>query len=402
MPEFLKVLTYQNARQLIKDHFPTQVIEYLTLEKCNNRVLALDMTSPEDMPAFNRSTVDGYAVRAEDTFGSSESLPGMLDYTDSVQMGREPQFAIANGQCAWIPTGGMLPIGTNAAIMVEYTEKLGEDTILVSRPVAPGENVMLKGEDIKQGLTIFRTGKILKAQDIGLLSSLGIDSVPVFRPYHIGILSTGDEIIPVGQVPVIGQVRDVNSYSIAAALESCGALPQRYPLVEDDIASLHQAVDKALRENDVVIMSGGSSVGVADYSVRVMLSFPDAEMLFHGIAVKPGKPTIGVRVGNKLIIGLPGHPVSALMVFNILCASIINPHLVRQVDAQITLNIASQPGRDDFCPVQLEEELDGRKAKPLLGKSGLMSILAQADGYVHIPYEKQGIRAGEMVKVNLF
>ncbi len=402
MPEFLKVLTYQNARQLIKDHFPTQVIEYLTLEKCNNRVLALDMTSPEDMPAFNRSTVDGYAVRAEDTFGSSESLPGMLDYTDSVQMGREPQFTIANGQCAWIPTGGMLPLGSNAAIMVEYTEKLGEDTILVSRPVAPGENVMLKGEDIKQGSTIFRTGKILKAQDIGLLSSLGIDSVPVFRPYHIGILSTGDEIIPVRQVPVIGQVRDVNSYSIAAALESCGALPQRYPLVEDDIASLHQAVDKALHENDVVIMSGGSSVGVADYSVGVMLSFPDAEMLFHGIAVKPGKPTIGVRVGNKLIIGLPGHPVSALMVFNILCASIISPHLVRQVDAQITLNIASQPGRDDFCPVQLEEELDGRKAKPLLGKSGLMSILAQADGYVHIPYEKQGIRAGEMVKVNLF
>lgn len=294
------------------------------------------------------------------------------------------------------------PLGSNAAIMVEYTEKLGEDTILVSRPVAPGENVMLKGEDIKQGSTIFRTGKILKAQDIGLLSSLGIDSVPVFRPYHIGILSTGDEIIPVRQVPVIGQVRDVNSYSIAAALESCGALPQRYPLVEDDIASLHQAVDKALHENDVVIMSGGSSVGVADYSVGVMLSFPDAEMLFHGIAVKPGKPTIGVRVGNKLIIGLPGHPVSALMVFNILCASIISPHLVRQVDAQITLNIASQPGRDDFCPVQLEEELDGRKAKPLLGKSGLMSILAQADGYVHIPYEKQGIRAGEMVKVNLF
>ncbi len=402
MPEFLKVLTYQNARQLIKNHFPTQVIEYLTLEKCNNRVLALDMTSPEDMPAFNRSTVDGYAVRAEDTFGSSESLPGMLDYTDSVQMGREPQFTIANGQCAWIPTGGMLPLGSNAAIMVEYTEKLGEDTILVSRPVAPGENVMLKGEDIKQGSIIFRTGKILKAQDIGLLSSLGIDSVPVFRPYHIGILSTGDEIIPVRQVPAIGQVRDVNSYSIAAALESCGALPQRYPLVEDDIASLHQAVDKALHENDVVIMSGGSSVGVADYSVGVMLSFPDAEMLFHGIAVKPGKPTVGVRVGNKLIIGLPGHPVSALMVFNILCASIISPHLVRQVDAQITLNIASQPGRDDFCPVQLEEELDGRKAKPLLGKSGLMSILAQADGYVHIPYEKQGIRAGEMVKVNLF
>jgi len=402
MPEFLKVLTYQDARQLIINHFPARVIEYVPLERCNNRVLALDLTSPEHMPAFNRSTVDGYAVRAEDTFGSSESLPGMLNYIDSVQMGREPQFAIANGQCAWIPTGGMLPPDSNAAIMIEYTEKLGVDTILVSRPVAPGENVMHRGEDVKQGSTIFQNGKILKAQDIGLLASLGIDQVPVFKAYHIGILSTGDEIIPLSQVPVIGQVRDVNSYSIAAALESCGAVPHRYPLVEDDIAALRQAVAAALNENDVVIMSGGSSVGVADYSVEVMLSFPDSEMLFHGIAVKPGKPTIGVRVGKKLIIGLPGHPVSALMVFNILCASVISPDSLRRVDAQITINVASQPGRDDFFPVQLAEDDEVTQAKPLLGKSGLMSILAQADGYVHIPYEKQGIRAGDMVKVNLF
>lgn len=402
MPEFLKVLTYQDARQLLVNHFPVRVIEYVPLEKCNNRVLALDLTSPEHMPAFNRSTVDGYAVRAEDTFGSSESLPGMLSFIDSVQMGREPQFTIANGQCAWIPTGGMLPLGSNAAIMVEYTEKLGADTILVSRPVAPGENVMHRGEDVKQGLTIFQSGKILKAQDIGLLASLGIDPVPVFKRYHIGILSTGDEIIPLDQVPDIGQVRDVNSYSIAAALESCGAIPQRYPLVEDDLTALRQAVAVALDENDLVIMSGGSSVGVADYSVEVMLSFPDSEMLFHGIAVKPGKPTIGVRIGKKLIVGLPGHPVSALMVFNILCAPVINPDSLRQVDAQITINVASQPGRDDFIPVQMSEDINNQQAKPLLGKSGLMSILAQADGYVHIPYEKQGIRAGEMVKVNLF
>lgn len=402
MPEFLKVLTYQDARQLIINHFPTREIEYLPLEKCHNRILALDLTSPEDMPAFNRSTVDGYAVRAEDTFGSSESLPGMLDYIDSVQMGSEPQFAIANGQCAWIPTGGMLPPGSNAALMIEYTEKLGEDTILVSRPVAPGENVMHKGEDVNRDSIIFQNGKKLQAQAIGLLASLGIERVPVYKPYHIGVLSTGDEIIPLDQVPVIGQVRDVNSYSIAAALESCGAVPQRYPLVEDDLASLRQAVATALDENDVVIMSGGSSVGVADYSVQVMLSFPDAEMLFHGIAVKPGKPTIGVRVGKKLIIGLPGHPVSALMVFNILCASVISPDSVRQVDAQITINVASQPGRDDFIPVQMRGDINSQQAKPLLGKSGLMSILAQADGYVHIPYEKQGIKAGDMVRVNLF
>lgn len=402
MPEFLKVLTYQNARQLIKQHFPAREVENVSLEQCNNRVLAEDITSPEDIPAFSRSTVDGYAVRAEDTFGSSESLPGMLDYINSVQMGSEPQFVIASGQCAWIPTGGMLPAGSNAAVMVEYTEKLGEDTVLFSRPVAPGENIMQTGEDIKKEAVIFRSGKIIKAQEIGLLASLGIESVPVFRPYQVGILSTGDEIVPLHKVPKIGQVRDVNSYSIAAALETCGALPRRYPLVEDDRAALRRVLDSALQDNDVVIISGGSSVGTADYSVEVMLSFPDSEMLFHGIAVKPGKPTIGARVGGKLIIGLPGHPVSALMVFNILCAPVISPASVHQVDAQITVNVASQPGRDDFFPVQLGEGTEPRPARPLLGKSGLMSILAQADGYVHIAYEKQGIKAGEMVKVSLF
>ncbi len=402
MPEFLKVLTYQSARQLIVDHFPAREVEYLPLEMCNHRVLAMDIASPEDIPAFARSTVDGYAVRAEDTFGSSESLPGMMECINVVTMGEEPQFEIGNAECAWIPTGGMLPPGSNASVMVEYTDKLGDNTVLVSRPVAPGENVMQKGEDVSRGKLIFSSGRTLKAQEIGLLASLGIDRVPVFRPYHIGILSTGDEIIDLDQVPTVGQVRDVNSYSLAAALESCGAAPRRYPLVDDNLAALQRAVATALQDNDVLIMSGGSSVGVADYSIDVMLSFPDSEMLFHGIAVKPGKPTIGVRVGEKLIIGLPGHPVSALMVFYILCAPVISSGSVRQVEARMTVNVASQPGRDDFIPVQLLEDDEIPQAKPLLGKSGLMSIIAQADGYVHIAYEKQGIKAGDLVKVNLF
>jgi molybdopterin molybdotransferase len=225
--------------------------------------------------------------------------------------------------------------------------------------------------------------------------------VPVSRPYHIGILSTGDEVIAVDQLPKIGQVRDVNSYSLAAALKACGAIPRRYPLVDDNLVSLEKAVDTALKENDMVIMSGGSSVGVADYTIDAMLSFPDSEMLFHGIAVKPGKPTIGARVGDKLIIGLPGHPVSALMVFYILCAPVINPGTVRQAEARMTINIASQAGRDDFIPVKLLNDGEMQQAKPLLGKSGLMSILAQADGYIHIAYEKQGIKAGDLIKVIL-
>jgi len=402
MPEFLQVLTYHQARQILNTNMPPREMECLPLLSCNHRILARDITSPEDMPAFNRSTVDGYAVRAEDTFGSSESLPGLLSFTGEVLMGAKPTLQMERGQCAWIPTGGMLPEGSNAAIMVEHTEKLGLDTILVYRPVAPGENVMQKGEDVSQGEVVFRMGKVLKAQEIGLLASLGLVQLPVFKTYRIGVISTGDEVIPVDQIPLPGQVRDVNSFALAAALEASGAGVRLYPLIKDDYSLLRQALETAWQENDMIIMSGGSSVGVADFSVQAILSLPDAEILFHGLAVKPGKPTIGARVGTKLIIGLPGHPVSALMIFHIICAPLISPATVNQVEARLTMNLASQAGRDDFVPVQLIAAPGGLEARPLLGKSGLMSILAQADGYIHLPYEQQGIKGGDIVTVTRF
>ena len=401
MSEFLKVLTFQEAQALLKINFPEPMVEYQPLERCRGRILAADIISPEHMPAFDRSTVDGYVLRAEDTFGSSETLPGMLAHRGEIEMGLEASFELKKGQCAWIPTGGMLPSGSNAVVMVEYTETLG-DTILIFRPVAPGENVMHRGEDVSQGDPILYKDTILQAQHIGLLASLGISSLPVIKPYHVGVLSTGNEIIPIEQEPRLGQIRDVNTYALAAALESYGACPRRYPVVKDNQASLRRAMESALEENDLLIISGGSSVGAADFSIDVMLSFPEAEMLFHGIAVKPGKPTIGVRIGEKLVIGLPGHPVSALMVFNILCAPLISSAAVKKVEAVCSINLASQPGRDDFVPVKLEAKAVGWYARPLLGKSGLMSILAQADGYIHLPYEIQGIAAGERVTVNLF
>ncbi|NMC27336.1 MAG: molybdopterin molybdotransferase MoeA [Syntrophomonadaceae bacterium] len=402
MPEFLQVLTYHQALQILEKNMPPRETEYLPLLGCNQRVLASDITSPEDMPAFDRSTVDGYAVRAADTFGSSESLPGMLSLTGEVLMGSKPILRVGRGQCAWIPTGGMLPEGSNAAIMVEYTEKLGLDTILTYRPVAPGENVMQKGEDVSQGEVVFRRGKVLKAQEIGLLASLGLVRLPVFEAYRIGVISTGDEVIPVDQIPLPGQVRDVNSFALAAALEASGAVVQLYPLIKDDYSCLRQALEKAWHENDLILMSGGSSVGVADFSLQAILSLPDAEVLFHGLAVKPGKPTIGARVGRKLIIGLPGHPVSALMIFYTMCAPLISSAAVNQVKARLTINLASQAGRDDFVPVQLLSAPGGPEAQPLLGKSGLMSILARADGYIHLPYEQQGIKGGEIVTVTRF
>ncbi len=402
MAEFLKVLPYQQARQLVIDHIPESHIEYQPLQKCYQRVLADNITSPEDIPAFNRSTVDGYAVRAADTYGSTESMPGFLQLAGEVVMGREASIRIESGQCAWIPTGGMLPAECDAVVMVEYTEKLGEDTILISRPVGPGENVMQKGEDIGKGSRVLGSGVKLGPQQIGLLASLGIDRLPVIKPYRVGIISTGDEIIPVDQKPAYGQIRDVNSYAVGTAVEACGCLPHYYPIIKDDFSSLQQAVGAALQENDILILSGGSSVGVADYSLQVLLSFPEAKMLFHGIAIKPGKPTMAVRVGQQLIVGLPGHPVSALMVFNIICRPALQKQVQPRIQARITNNVASQAGRDDFLPVQLLQDQEGLKARPLLGKSGLMSILAHSDGYIHIPYEKQGIRAMDVVQVNLW
>jgi len=404
MAEFIQVVNYQTALEKIKEYFPRAQTEIIDLEKSLNRVLAEKIISPENLPAFNRSTVDGYAVRAEDTFGSSESMPAYLDFAGEIEMGYEPDIEIKPGECCWIPTGGMLPEGGNSAVMVEYTEKLGEDTILIYRPVGPWENVMQRGEDVTEGKMLFSKGKLLRPQDIGLLASLGIAKVRVYKPYKLGILSTGDEIIPVNKRPTIGQVRDINSYSLAAAVQSCGNAPITYPIIKDELDTLKSAVETAIQENDVVIVSGGSSVGVMDVTLDTLLSFNDSEMLFHGIAVKPGKPTMAVRIGSKLVIGLPGHPVSALMMFNIVCRPAMGVNTRLEVDARLPVNIASQAGRDDFIPVELINEDNDNQwtARPLLGKSGLMSILSRANAYIHISYEKQGLKKDEIVKAYVF
>ncbi|MDD2619291.1 MAG: molybdopterin molybdotransferase MoeA [Syntrophomonadaceae bacterium] len=402
MGEFLKVFSFQEAVQGIKDNFAQPHMEKVNLDQANQRILAEEVLSPEDVPAFNRSVVDGYAVRAEDTFGSSESLPAYLGFVGEVIMGQAADLELLPEQCCWIPTGGMLPAACNAAVMVEYTEKLSDDTVLIYKPVGPWENIMLEGEDVKKGQIIFSAGHLIRPQDIGLLASLGITSLNVFKPLKVGLLSTGDEIINIDKKPLTGQVRDVNSFAIAAALENCGAIPRNYPLVGDDFNILKQAVERGLSENDLLIMSGGSSVGVMDVSLDVLLSFPESRLIFHGIALKPGKPTMAVKIGDKMVIGLPGHPVSALMVFYIVCSPALRQKPLLTIDARIKFNLASQSGRDDFVPVKLIEENEEIIAVPLLGKSGLMSILSMANGYIHIPYEKQGVKAGAKIKVCLF
>jgi molybdopterin molybdotransferase len=402
MAEFLQVVSYEEAVARLKCSLKQRFEEEIPLLNSRGRVLSRPILSPEDMPAFNRSTVDGYAVNAVDSFGASESLPAFFQCIGAVPMGSAPTFSLESGRCAWIPTGGMMPMGGDAAVMVEYTEKLGDDTILAYRPVSPGENVMLKGEDVSSGQVLFTAGHRLRPQDIGLLASLGVERVLAFSPYRIGIISSGDEVVPVKQAPAPGQVRDVNSYSLAAAVEEKGHLPCIYPLVGDDMEQLRGMVAKSLQENDITLLSGGSSVGIADLTVDVLLSFAGAELLFHGLAVKPGKPTLGVKIKDGVVIGLPGHPVSALMMFQVLSRYLLESRPIFHINARLSHNIASQPGRDDFIPVELSEEGGRWAARPLLGKSGLMGILARANGYIHIKSVYQGLKEGETCRVYLF
>jgi molybdopterin molybdotransferase len=402
MGEFLKVVKFQDAQEKIKKYLPVAQVENAHLFRSYGRVIASPVISCENLPAFNRTTVDGYALNADDTFGCSESIPAFMELVGEVKMGEEVDLRLTPGQCCWIPTGGMLPQGSNAAVMVEYTEKLDENTVLIYRPVGPWENIMQKGEDIYKEQEIFSPGKRIRPQDIGLLASLGLTRLDVYKPYDIGIISTGDEIIPIEDHPQIGQVRDVNTYALAAAVQACGSKPRIYPIVKDNVHKLKEAVDRGLQDNDVLLMSGGSSVGIKDVTLDVLLSYPDAELLFHGIAVKPGKPTLAVRIGKKLVIGLPGHPVSALTIFHIVCAPALSFTPSVATEATLSMNLPSQAGRDDFVPVKLVYENDRRMAVPLLGKSGLMSILSLADAYIHIDYEKQGIKQGDRVTAYIF
>ncbi len=404
MAEFLKVVKYEEAIERLNICFPLRSIQRCHLLAASGCVLAQEIVGSEDLPAFDRSTVDGYALKAGDSFGSSESLPAYLNYQGEIKMGEAPAIEIARGQCAWIPTGGMMPAGADAVVMVEYTESLGDDTVLLYRPVGPGENLMLKGEDVSQGQSLFAPGHLLRPQDIGFLASLGIEQLGVYEAYRIGVISTGDEIVSIKAQPGPGQVRDVNTYALAAAVEDCGCVPATYPVIKDDLPALREGVQQALAENHVLLLSGGSSVGIMDVTIDCLMSIPGAELLFHGLAVKPGKPTLAVKIKDQLVIGLPGHPVSALMMFNIICRPFLKAVGKHKIRVKISQNIASQPGRDDFIPISISEEERGLEpwGNPLLGKSGLMSILAQASAYIHIPYEQQGVLAGSMVDAWLF
>lgn len=373
------------------------------------RVIAADVFSPVAVPGFARSTIDGYAVKAKDTFGASESLPALITVTGEILMGKEAAQTMAPGEGLKISTGGMLPPGSDAAVMIEYTEELDSTTVTVLRPVAPGENVIQAGEDVQPGQLVLPKGWQLRPQDVGVLAGIGITELEVFNRPRVGIISTGDEIISPGLVPQPGQVRDINSYTLYGLVQECGGIGKLYPIIPDCFDQLRQQVEEALAENDLLIISGGSSVGTRDATARVMDALGDPGVLIHGVSVRPGKPTVLGMVGQKPIIGLPGHPVSAMVIFDLFIKPILRHYQgVRRgspeavVRARLSSNVASGPGREDFVRVLLEDRMGKLWAVPVLGKAGLITTMVKADGIFRIPLDKEGVMEGEYVNVRLF
>lgn len=366
-----------------------------------------DVFSQLDIPDFRRSTVDGYAVRSKDTFGASESIPAFLNIIGKVEMGEAASLKIEAGQCAYVPTGGMIPEGADGMLMIEYVECIDEGMLAAHSPVAPGENIISKGDDVRLGERILSRGRVIKSQDIGVLCAAGVSRIKVSKPPRVAVVSTGDEIVdPFGEVR-LGQVRDINTYALSAMVREAGGVVTKSVVVKDDFELIRKTVDEASRDNEIVVISGGSSVGAKDNTERVIDSFGGPGVFVHGVAVKPGKPTILGRVRNAAVFGLPGHPVSAVIIFRIFVEELIESLLGRTkqrvyINAVSSANIHSSPGKETYQMVELEEDESGFTAKPIYAKSAAISQLSKARGFVRIPVNKEGINKGEAVKVELF
>ncbi|MFP4670955.1 MAG: gephyrin-like molybdotransferase Glp [Desulfohalobiaceae bacterium] len=411
--EFFHVHSVQGFLQQAEYLARVQDTELLHVASALQRVLARDIQAAEDLPAFPRAAMDGYAVQAEDTFGSSEANPQYLQKIQAVDIGTWPEAELWPGQCAPIVTGAAMPGGADSVVMQEYTQELGQQEVEIRRPVAPGDNMLQQGEDCKQKEVVLNAGSRLRPQDLALLCSLGHSRVEVMRSPKIGIISTGDELVPVESVPGPGQIRDVNTHSIQAWLQSAGFQGKKYGIVPDRLQDLQQVLNQALQESDLLLLSGGSSVGYRDLTIQALEELPGCQILAHGVAISPGKPTILARQGKKNILGLPGQVTSVQVVLRILVLpllqyisgqeQILEPG-GQQVKkpAQLTRNVFSKQGREDYVRVSLhagEQGLD--QATPVLGKSGLLRTMLQAQGLLRIPAQLEGLEKGSMAEVFL-
>ena len=400
MSLFLEVVSVDEAVGAVRRIAPPPGCEEVPLEDALHRVLARDVRADIDIPGFDRSTVDGYAVAAAETTGASEAIPAMLQCRGRVGMGSADAGRVAPGSCLYVPTGGALPEGADAVVMIEHAEQIGDD-VLVHRPVAPGENVVFRGEDFEAGKTVLPRGRVLSPREIGVAAAVGADRVTVVTTPRIGIISTGNELVPVVETPGPGEVRDANSYLAGAFVTGRGCHPVYFGIVRDERAVLKKAVSSALERCDVVLVSGGSSKDERDNTAAVIAEL--GTVLVHGIALAPGKPTIIGTARGRPIIGLPGHPASAYVVLvavvdHLLAAMRGTTVSRRTVRARLVQNVPSTRGREDYVRVSTR---DG-EATPVFGKSGLLNTLVQSEGLVRVPASSEGLEIGEEVEVILW
>ena len=416
----LTVKTSEEAEKIISENFGGHCTETecVPLLDSVGRILADEIVSRENVPDFNRSTVDGFAVKAASTFGCSEAIPAILDYKGEVLMGLKPDFELGKDECAYVPTGGEIPKGADAMVMIEYAEDYGDGTRGMLKPSAPGQHITFVGDDVKIGETVLSKGTKIAARHIGALASLGYDTVSVRKKLHVAVISTGDELIEVTETPEGAQVRDINSFTLCAALAELGCAYTKVGIVKDDLELLEKTVADAIENHDMVLISGGSSVGVKDSTFKVFDKL--GEVLFHGIAIKPGKPTILADLNGKPCFCLPGHPLAAYYIFNLFVKPLIismsggKPLLQDKKTVPLKLSVPCNHGREECMGIRFVQEADGKDGKngenregrvlaePVYAKSGLISVLSGTDGYLRIPRDCEGLSRGEEVEVNLF
>jgi molybdopterin molybdotransferase len=407
--KLLSVDSIEEARVKLLDCVQGRLpgVERVSLFDAPGRILAEDVYCSGALPEFRRSTVDGYALKAADAAGAGESLPVFLSLAGAVEMGKPALIDIGPGQCAYVPTGGMIPRGADAVVMVEYCEPFDEKSLAVYQPAAPGGNVVQIGEDVQAGDILCRRGVRIRPQEAGALAAVGIAELPVFLPPVLTLISTGDELVSPGDKPQEGQIRDINTHALRALAVRSGYRVAAEFVIGDNEDLLEKTIRGALASSDVVAVSGGSSQGKKDISAEVLSRFSPPGLFCHGLAIKPGKPTIlgYEEASGTILAGLPGHPVSAMMVFQTLFAWLFQTLTFQSppfpLPARIACNIPGSPGKTTYQAVTLRRLKNSYAADPVFGKSGMISSLTRADGYIIMDRNCEGLQKDEIVLVYL-
>ena len=408
MADFFNVISPPEAIDLMSKKLSVVGVEVVDTEDCFGRIPSREIFSQEDSPSFDRSSMDGYSVRASDTYGASDALPAYLELIGEVPMGRTAGISLSPGEVATAYTGGMLADNADAVVMVEHTKISPSGLLEVYRPVASGENVIVAGEDFQKGDLVVEKGHLIEHSELGALMSLGITSANVYKKPKVAVISSGDELVEPGMQLTGGMIRDVNLYSIGALVKDLGAVPVHFPRIPDEYDKLLAIAHKAVQLSDMVIFTAGSSVSSRDLTSKVINNMGTPGVLVHGLSVKPGKPTILGMSDGKPIIGLPGNPVSAITIFK----AVVDP-LIRFIsgvkefpkdkiiEAVLDSDLPSSSGRTDYVRIQLSYDRGIARALPVHGKSNLISTLLASDGYVEIHADSSGIYQGTTIQVIL-